>query len=89
MAKEPPQTVGDLRRKAIIMDAEITEAVEAYIGNPKAATFEFASGHVLDVTAAVEAHRQAKAILADKKTGDAFRRTMVRVAVILATPALE
>lgn len=86
MAKEPPPTVGDLRRKAVIMDAEIAEAVEAYLGNPKAATFEFASGHVLDVTAAVNEHRQAKAIMADEKVGDAFRRTMVRVAVILAVP---
>lgn len=89
MAKEPPQTIGDMRRKAIVTDSEIAEAVEAYLANPKAATFQFASGHVLDVTAAVNDHRQAKAILADKGANDAFRRTMVRTAVILATPEVK
>lgn len=66
------------------MDAEIAEAVEAYLANPKTGTFEFASGHVVDVTAAVNEHRQAMAIMADGRAGDAFRRTTIRVAVILA-----
>ncbi len=89
MVKEPPLTVGEMRRKAIITDAEIVAAVEAYLANPKAASFEFTSGYVLDVTAAVNDHRQAKAILADKRANDAFRRTMVRTAVILATPEIK
>ena len=86
MAKEPPQTIGDMRRKAIVTDAEITAATEAYLGNPTGKSFEFASGHKLDVAAAVEAHRPAKAIMAEKGVKEAYRRTMVRTAVILATP---
>ena len=86
MAKEPPQTIGDMRRKAIVTDAEITAATDAYLGNPAVKSFEFASGHKLDVAAAVEAHRPAKAIMEEKGAKEAYRRTMVRTAVILATP---
>lgn len=86
MAKEPPQTIGDMRRKAIVTDDEIAAATDAFLKDPKAKPFEFASGHVLDVAAAVEAHRPAKAIMAEKGVKEAYRRTMVRTAVILATP---
>lgn len=60
----------------IVKDSEIADAVEAYFSNSKAATFEFASGHVLDFTAAVTEHRQAKAVVADKErpTPSAARR---------------
>jgi hypothetical protein len=86
MAKEPPQTVGDLRRKAVITDKEISAATDAFLLDRKATPYQFASGHVLDVAAAVEAHRPAKAALVEKTIPDALRRTMVRTAVILATP---
>jgi len=86
MAEEPPQTIGDMRRKAIVTDAEISAAVEAYLADPKAKPFPFKGGHILDVGAAVNDHRPAKAALADKGTSETFRRTMVRTAVILATP---
>lgn len=89
MAKEPPQTIGDMRRKAVVTDKEIAAAVEAYLADPKAPPFQFASGHVLDVSAAVSEHRQAKTILAGKGSSDAFRRTMVRTAVILAVPVVK
>lgn len=77
-------TVGDLRHKAIINDAEITEAVEAYLADPKLTAFQFTSGHVIDVRGAVNAYRPAKAILAGKITSDARRRSMIRAAVIAA-----
>lgn len=86
MANEPLQTIGELRRKATITDEEISEAVEAYLEDSKLQAFRFASGHVLDVAAAVDAHGPAKAALAKKNTIEAYRRTMVRTAVILATP---
>ena len=76
-----------MRRKAIVTDAEIAAAVETYLADPKAGPFEFASGHALDVGAAVDEHRPAKAALAGKGTSETFRRTMVRTAVILATPS--
>jgi hypothetical protein len=83
MTREIP-SVGDLHRKAIIQDSEITEAVEAYLADPKLKTFQFASGHVLNVSAAVKAHRPARAILAGQITSDADRRSKIRAAVIMA-----
>lgn len=89
MAKEPSQTIGDMRRKAIITDDEIEEAVEAYFATPSMQAFRFASGHVLDLGAAVEAHGPAKSAVAKKNTLDAFRRAMVRTALILAAPGAK
>lgn len=86
MAAEPNQTVGDLRRKAIIKDAEISAAVDAYLAEPKGVAFSFTSGHKLDLAAAVEAHRPAKAAVAEKTMKEAYRRTMIRTAIILAAP---
>lgn len=86
MAKGPAPTISDLRRKAVITDAEISAATDAFLLDRKAKPYRFESGHMLDVAAAVEAHRPAKAALAEKTIPDALRRTMVRTAVILATP---
>lgn len=80
-------TIGDLRRKAIVTDAEIASAIESYLADPTGKPFQFGSGHVLDVAAAVEAHRPAKAAVAEKGMREAFRRTMIRTAIILAVPA--
>lgn len=76
--------MGDLRRQAIIEDAEIAGVVDAYLADPKLTAFQFTSGHILNVRAAVKAHRPAKAILAGKVTSDARRRSMIHAAVILA-----
>lgn len=83
MAKEP-LSVSDLRRNAIITDDEITAATEAYLANPALRAFQFASGHILNVTAAVKAHRPARAALAGQITSDAYRRSAVRDALIRA-----
>jgi len=77
-------SVEDLRREATIADAEIAEAVDAYLTDPKLTAFQFASGHTLDIRAAGKAHWPAMAILAGKVTSDACRRSMIRAAVILA-----
>jgi len=89
MAKEPPQTIADLRRKAIVSDKEISAATDAFLADRKAEPYRFDSGHVIDVAAAVEAHRPSKGALADKTIPVALQRTMVRTAVILATPTAE
>jgi hypothetical protein len=80
-------TIGELRRKAIVTDEEITAAVDAYLDDPKVKAFQFTSGYVLDVAAAIEAHRPAKAALGEKGKNDAYRRTLIRTAVILAIPS--
>ena len=89
MADEPPQTIGDMRRKAIVSDDEITEAVEAYLANPKRTIFQFASGHILDVSAAVEGDRPANEAHARKETADAYWRTMLRAAVLRSKPSAK
>ncbi len=86
MAADPSQTVGDLRRKAIVMDDEIAAATDAYLAEPSGGPFRSGSGHKLDLAAAVEAHRPAKATVAEKTMKEAYRRTMIRTAVILAVP---
>ena len=43
--------------------------------------------HAVDVAAAVEAHKPAKDALADEKATEAFQRTMVRTAIVLASVA--
>jgi hypothetical protein len=86
MATKPVPTVGDLRRAAEITDQEIDAAVEAYLTSPKAEPFRFASGYVIDVEAAVQAHQPAKAAARDPDRSAKFKRTMVRTATLLAHP---
>ncbi len=82
MAADSNQTVGDLRRKAIVTDDEITAATDAYLADSKGGPFRFGSGHKLDLGKAVDAHRPAKAAVAEKGMKEAYRRTMIRTAII-------
>ncbi|MHB2208527.1 hypothetical protein [Methylobacterium sp. CM6257] len=87
MARRAP-TIGDLRRAAEITDQEIDAAVEAYLADPKAEPFRFASGHQIDVAAAVDAHQPARAAAADPDQTRRFVKwTMIRTAILLAHPA--
>lgn len=83
MPDEMP-SVGDLHRQAIIEDTEIAGVVDAYLADPKLTAYQFATGHTLNVRAAVKAHRPAKAIFRGEITSDARRRSMIRAAVLLA-----
>ena len=85
MAKEIP-SVGDLRRKSEVSDAEIEAATAAYLKDEGAKPFAFKSGHTIDVAKAIEMHPQAKMLLADKATTPGLRRTMVKTAVIMGFP---
>jgi phosphoenolpyruvate-protein kinase (PTS system EI component) len=85
MAKEIP-SVGDLRRKSEITDAEIEAATVAYLKDENAEPFVFKSGHRVDVAKAIEMHPQAKKVLADEATTPGLRRTMVMTAVIMGFP---
>ena len=89
MAKEPPQTIGDMRRKAVVTDDEISEAVEAYLADPRRTIFRFASGHTLDVSAAVEADEKAKEALVKKAAADAHWQKMLRAAVLRSKPSAK
>lgn len=85
MAKEIP-SVGDLRRKSEITDAEIEAATEAYMKDEGAPPFVFSSGHRIDVGRAIDIHPQAKTLLADEATAPGPHRTMVKTAVIMGFP---
>ena len=89
MASEAAPAVGQLRQDGIIANAEIAAAVEAYLSNWKRPPFRFESGHVLDVPAAVYAYPQARAVVTEREATEAYRRTIVRTAVILATPEVR
>jgi hypothetical protein len=82
MAKKIP-SVGDLRRKAEITDAEIDAAVGAYLKDEGAEPFAFGSGHRVDMAKAIEMHPQASKLLADEATTVGLRRTMIRTAVVM------
>ena len=85
MAKEIP-SVGDLRRKSEVSDAEIEAATAAYLKDEGAPPFAFKSGHTIDVAKAIEMHPQARELLTDKATTPGLRRTMVKTAVIMGFP---
>jgi hypothetical protein len=85
MAKEIP-SVGDLRRKSEISDAEIEAVTDAYLKDEAAPPFAFSSGHKVDVAKAIDMHPQAKKLLADEATTPGLRRTMVKTAIILGFP---
>ncbi|MCJ2012160.1 hypothetical protein [Methylobacterium sp. J-076] len=89
MASKAVPTIGDMRRKAIIADAEIMSATETYLGNPPVTSLEFASGYVLDGCKTVKDQQRAKAILSRKIDSDNYRRTIVYAAVILAPLTAE
>ena len=46
-------TIADLRRTGHITSHEIVAAIDAYMRNPAAGPYRFASGHSLDVAALV------------------------------------
>lgn len=65
----------------------IEAPTHAYLTDPKGGPSRFGSGRKLDLAAAVDAHRPAKAAVAEKGMKEAYRRTMIRTAIILAVPA--
>lgn len=85
MAKEIP-SVGDLRRKSEVSDAEIEAATVAYLKNENAVPFVFKSGHRVDVAKAIEMHLRAKNLLVGEGITPGLRRTMVMTAVIMGFP---
>jgi hypothetical protein len=64
MTREIP-SVGDLRRKSEITDAEIEAATAMFLADEGAPPFVLSSGHRIDVGRAIDMHPQAKTLLAD------------------------
>ncbi|GJD70536.1 hypothetical protein [Methylobacterium gnaphalii] len=83
MADQP--TVGELRKAALITDAQIEAAVKAFLEAPFTDAFPIADGLTLNLARAIAEHA-ASAAIADMSSSEAFRRTMVRTAILLARP---
>ena len=54
MSAERP-TLADLRKSGTITSFEIVAAVDAYVHNASSGPFRFASGHSIDIAAAIAA----------------------------------
>jgi hypothetical protein len=50
-----PLTLTDLRKAGTITSVEIVAAIDAYVTDPAAGPYRFASGHCIDIAKAVEA----------------------------------
>jgi hypothetical protein len=50
-----PSTCADLRKAGVISSQEIVGAIDAYMRDPAAGPYRFASGHSLDIAALVDA----------------------------------
>jgi hypothetical protein len=79
MASNP--TVSDLRKVSEVKDDEITAAVDAVLASE---AYLLAEGWILDLVAAVANHKGSQdALLTDR---DAYKRNMVRTAILLTHP---
>ena len=78
MATDP--TIGGLCKQALVLDADVSAAVNAYMSDTETGVFPVGEGYGLDLGAAVEAHGPARKAVADPNATDAFKRRMVRAA---------
>ncbi|MDF2599920.1 MAG: hypothetical protein K0Q54_2743 [Methylobacterium brachiatum] len=82
MATNP--TVSELRKTSDVTDDEITAAVDAVLADLATESYPLAKGWVLDLVAAIAAHKASQdALLTDR---EAYKRNMVRTAILLSHP---
>ncbi|GJD97581.1 hypothetical protein OCOJLMKI_4813 [Methylobacterium iners] len=81
-----PQTIGDLYKAELILEAEVAAAVDAYMDNPRTTTFVFAGGYSINLMAAVRAQPSAKKLINDPEASEGLKRAAVRKAILLARP---
>jgi N-acetylglutamate synthase/N-acetylornithine aminotransferase len=82
MASNP--TVSELRKTSDVTDDEITAAVDAVLADLATEAYPLAKGWTLDLAAAVANHKASQdALLTDR---EAYKRNMVRTAILLAHP---
>lgn len=83
MAKEPP-TVSELRKAAEVTDQEIDAAVDTVLAELATESYPLAKGWTLDLVETLRTNaRAAEALTTDKP---AWKRNMVRTAILLAHP---
>lgn len=77
-------TDGELFKAKAVTDDQVAVAVDAYPADDSTGAFEIAPGCPVHLTEEIEQHSPARMALADSGAGKAFRRTMVRTAILLA-----
>lgn len=86
---DPNPTVGELFKAKAVTDDQVNAAVDAYLADPKAGTYEVAAGLRLDLSAAVKAHATALLVFHDVHARSVEKRTAVRTAILLARATSE
>ena len=84
MATDP--TIGDLFQQALVLDADVHAAVNAYMADAETGMFSLGEEYGLDLAAAVAAHGPARTAIADPSARDTYKCSMVRTALVLARP---
>jgi len=77
-------TLADLRKTGSITSSEIVAAVDAYVHNPAAGPYRFASGHTLDIATAVAASKEFAKMVARSGPKEKVFRTAVTAAAMSA-----
>ena len=79
-------TTGDLFKAKAITSDEIDAAVDAILARPDVGQYPIGGGYLLDLGAAIQAHKPSLAALTDLDRPEKFRGTMARTAILLARP---
>ena len=86
MAAQRP-TLADLRKTGIISSTEIVAAVDHYMRDPQAGPYQFASGHSIDIAAAIAASPEFLKLKARPGPQKKTFRNAVTVTVMAALAA--
>ena len=79
-------TLADLRKAGTITSFEIVAAIDAFIRDPDAGPYRFASGPSVDIAAAVEASVNLAELMARPGPREKVFRTAVTTIVMTARP---
>jgi hypothetical protein len=79
-----PPTVADLFNSKEVTEEEINAAVDAVLTDLASEAYLLTKGWKLDLVGAIAAHKAARdALLTDR---EAYKRNMIRTAILLARP---
>ncbi|MET0527267.1 MAG: hypothetical protein ABW003_02800 [Microvirga sp.] len=85
MSAERP-TLADLRKAGTITSFEIVAAVDAYVHNSSSGPFRFASGHSIDIAAAIATSSEATEMMARSGPKEKTFRNAVTAIVMTVRP---
>ncbi|MCJ2092989.1 hypothetical protein MKK67_10830 [Methylobacterium sp. J-072] len=80
-------TIADLRKNGTINSQEIVAAIDAYLRDPAAGPYRFASGHSVDLAALVNATPAFEAVDRSGPQEKAFRTVLA--AIVMSAQAIK